>query len=76
MRCPRCHRKMHYSETAVLLDWQGTEAIPPVWLCEPCWLVLPVVEGQLKLRSSRSGGDQTPPTVTEGSSRRRQQSSG
>jgi len=39
---------MERSETAVMLA-SGSQALPPVWLCRRCWVVLPVGGEQLHL---------------------------
>ena len=67
-RCPECHGRMHYSETPVFLDLDGTTAQPPLWLCERCWLVRPVAGRALTLSSPP-----TPRTVTR---RNRRKASG
>ena len=41
-RCPRCGRKMYLSDVPVTLPEEGGQAEPPIWLCQRCWVVLPI----------------------------------
>jgi len=42
-RCPECKRPMEYCDFAVMLaiDLEH-EVEPPLWLCRPCWRVVPI----------------------------------
>lgn len=60
-RCPNCGGKMMYSDTAVLLDADGTQAEPPLWLCHRCWRVLPLKGQLLKTTGGRGGAGRSKP---------------